>query len=154
MIDVSQLDTRISVWGILRSDPGYIYVLEHSGRYKIGRSKRPEQRIREAQTWLPDLKVIGSKPFWNVSYVERCLHVGFSRDWYSREWFEFADEADRDFFLEGFEEFSDDHVDRNSIDFIYWMNGGGMAEFVMELEKQQLSVKAFQRQETSFKNKP
>lgn len=50
--------------------------------------------------------------------------------------------------MEGFTAFSDEDPDRNSVDFIYWFNGDGMAEFLMEQASQKLSLPKFQRQES------
>jgi hypothetical protein len=98
---------------------------------------------------MPDMSLVGTKPFWGVSYHEQCLHVGFARYWYEREWFSFDGDGDvRDLFLKGFTAFSDDNPDRNSVDFIYWFNGEGMAEFLMEMNHQKLSRPKFQQQES------
>jgi hypothetical protein len=45
------------------------------------------------------------------------------------------------------------HPDRNSVDFIYWFNGEGMAEFLIEQASQKLSLPRFQKQE-SVNQKP
>lgn len=137
------------VWGIHRVDPGFIYVIESNGRYKIGKTRRTKERLRAAKTWLPDMTLIGLKPFWGVSHHERMLHTGFARYWYAREWFNFDGDDDvRDLLLDGFAAFSDDSPDRNSVDFIYWFNGDGMAEFVIEMGRQNLSLPRFQKQES------
>jgi hypothetical protein len=39
-------------------DPGFIYIIEHANRYKIGRSKNKVARIKAAKTWLPDRDVL------------------------------------------------------------------------------------------------
>lgn len=96
----------------------------------------------------PDLKVIGIKPFWNVTWVERCLHEGFARCWYAGEWFEPADDGYRDTLLDGFVAFSDHNRNMNSRDFVYWFNGEGMVEFCIERDSQGLGLRAFQRQES------
>jgi hypothetical protein len=119
-------------------------------RFKIGRTKSARRRLAEAKTWLPDIKVVGIKPFWNFCWVERCLHEGFSRCWYAGEWFEPADESYQELLVEGFVAFSDRDRDRNSVDFIYWFNGEGMAEFVMERAAQGLSLRRFQLQESEI----
>ncbi|KUM26879.1 hypothetical protein AU467_19310 [Mesorhizobium loti] len=145
--------TVMPIWQIHRVDPGFIYVIESHGRYKIGKTKRAEDRLKAASTWLPDMMLIGFKPFWGVSYHERQLHTGFARYWYAKEWFNFeGDDGVRDLLLEGFSAFSDDSPDRNSVDFIYWFNGEGMAEFLIEMDQQKLSLPKFQKQE-SFNQK-
>ncbi|MBA4226430.1 MAG: hypothetical protein C0456_07330 [Hyphomonas sp.] len=139
----------IPVWQLHRVDPGFVYIIESHGKYKIGKSKHAVHRLRAAKTWLPDMKLIGFKPFWGGSHHERMMHVGFANYWYSGEWFSFPEDDDvRELLIEGFCAFSDHLPDRNSIDFIYWFNGSGMAEFVMEMGKQKLSLPKFQRQES------
>jgi hypothetical protein len=141
-------------WQIRREDPGYIYIVEDHGKYKIGKSKGDKDRLKAAKTWLPDMTLIGQKPFWRMSYHERCLHVGFARYHYSGEWFDFTgDNAALSLLLEGFRELSDDSPDRNSVDFIYWFNGDGMTEFLMEQKSQNLTLPKFQKQE-SINQKP
>jgi hypothetical protein len=137
------------VWGIHRVDPGFIYIIESNGRYKIGKTKRTKHRLKAAKTWLPDMTLIGFKPFWGVSHHERCIHSGFARYWYAREWFSFEGDDDaRDLLLDGFTAFSDDSADKNSINFIYWFNGDGMAEFLIEMDQQRLTLPKFQMQES------
>src|SRR5690606_8058352 len=114
-------------------DSGYIYIVENHGKYKIGKPKRDTNRLKAAKTWLADITLIGQKPFWGMSHHERCLHTGFASYWYSGEWFDFTGDNDAlDLLLEGFTAFSDDSPDRNSVDFIYWFNGEGMAEYLIE----------------------
>ena len=137
------------VWGIHRADPGFIYLIESHGRYKIGKTKRTKDRLRAAKTWLPDMRLIGFKPFWGVSHRERLLHCGFARYWYALEWFNFEGDDDvRDILVDGFAAFSDDSPDRNSVDFIYWFNGDGMSEFLIEMDQQKLTLPKFQMQES------
>ncbi|WP_312930911.1 GIY-YIG nuclease family protein [Agrobacterium cavarae] len=146
--------TIMPVWQISRVDPGYLYIVENHGKYKIGKSKRDTNRLKAAKTWLPDMTLIGQKPFWGMSHHERCLHTGFANYWYSGEWFDFTGDNDAlDLLLEGFTAFSDDSPDRNSVDFIYWFNGEGMAEFLIEQASQKLSLPRFQKQE-SVNQKP
>jgi hypothetical protein len=109
--------------------------------------------MRAARTWVPDMKLVGCKPFWNVSNVERDLHAGFAIGWYAGEWFEFDNINDRDLLLEGFLEFSDEDRDTNSVDFIYWFNSNGMAEFVIEWHRQNLALSKFLKQETWVKRR-
>ena len=141
----------IANFGVSALDPGEIYVVSHNGRYKIGRSTNAAVRIREARTWLPELEIIGVKPFWNVRHIERCMHVGFARCWSAGEWFEMVDRGYEETFLGGFKAFSDSDRDRNSVDFIYWFNGDGMAEFIIEQNRQRLSVPKFLKQESQIK---
>tara|TARA_X000001316_G_C910523_1_gene25970 strand:- start:129 stop:599 length:471 start_codon:yes stop_codon:yes gene_type:complete len=143
----------IGNFGVKPIDPGYIYIFENDGKYKIGKSINPAARIKTAKTWLPDMNVVGIKPFWNVSRIERLLHVGMSISWYDREWFEPLDESYLDTMTGQFKEFYDEDINRNSVDFIYWYNSSGMAEFAIDLNYQKVSVKKFMRTESSRKKK-
>lgn len=136
------------VYGVRLINPGYIYMIENQGRFKIGRSVDHKSRLRAAKTWLPDARIIGIKPFWDHRTIEMHLHEGFADSWYDREWFAPYDEPYREVMVEGFSEFSDDDRFRNSIDFIYWFNSEGMAEFVMERAYQNRPLRSFQRAET------
>ncbi|MBV9014930.1 MAG: GIY-YIG nuclease family protein [Alphaproteobacteria bacterium] len=143
----------LSIFGVAPNDPGYIYIIENGRRYKIGKTKSKTTRIRAAKTWLPDMQLVGIKPFWNVGFVEKCIHVGFAHSWYDGEWFEPLDEGYRETIVDHFREFSDTDRDRNSIEFIYWFNGDGMAELVNESFHQKLTPHRFIRQESEVKKK-
>jgi hypothetical protein len=100
------------------------------------------------------MSLIGFKPFWGASHLERELHAGFAQYWYAREWFNFeGDDNVRDLLLDGFTAFSNDSPDRNSVDFIYWFNGDGMAEFLIEMDRQSVSLSKFQKQESLTQKK-
>jgi hypothetical protein len=147
--------TVMPVWQVRRIDPGYIYIFESNDRYKIGKTKSAKERLKAAKTWLPDMTLIGFKPFWGVSYHERLLHTGFAAYWYSGEWFGFEGDYDaRDLLLGGFCAFSDDSPDRNSVDFIYWYNGEGMVEFQIAMAEQNQTLPKFQKQESGVQKKP
>jgi T5orf172 domain len=139
----------LRIFGVAAANPGFIYILEDRGRYKIGKSKNSTERLKAAKTWLPDMKLIGCKPFWNFSNIERYLHTAFSRSWYAGEWFEFECDDDKSILLDGFSEFSDTNRDWNSVNFIYWFNGNGMSEFVIELSRQKVTLPKFLKQESS-----
>lgn len=140
------------VWNLHRIDPGYIYIIESHGRYKIGKTKNVSDRKKVAKTWAPDGNWLGFKPFWGISHHERLLHIGFSRYWYANEWFKFDDDPEMlDLLVNNFIAFTDDDPDRNSVDFIYWYNGDGMLEFQIEMHGQGLSLPKFQKQESDQK---
>ena len=144
----------IQPWGVVRAEPGSVYICRERNRLKIGKTTRPvSQRLREAKTWAPDLELLGSRPFWNISRIERHLHCGFAEGWYAGEWFEFEDKRIESILLDGFLAFSTTNRDMNSVDFIYWMNGDGMAEYVMEMNSRKLSLQKFQR-EVTFNARP
>ncbi len=139
----------IKNFGVVAENPGFVYIIEHQKRFKIGRSKSRDSRLREAKTWLPDMNVIGVKPFWNACDAERCIHIGMASCWYKGEWYDEVDEGYRQILVDDFIAFSDTDINRNSVDFIYWMNGSGMSEFLAEISKQDLSKRKFLMQEAS-----
>lgn len=141
----------LSIFGVPKLNAGFIYIIEDRDKFKIGRTTSKSDRLRAAKTWLPEMKLIGIKPFWNIKEIERQLHEGFARCWYHGEWFCFPDEGYRETLLDGFTAFSDTDRDMNSVDFIYWFNGEGMAEFVMERASQKLSITKFLKQESDIK---
>ncbi|MFC2255022.1 hypothetical protein ACETRX_36005, partial [Labrys portucalensis] len=49
--------------------------------------------------------------------------------------------------IDGFAAFSNDSPDMNSRDFIYWYNDG-MVEFLMEMDRQKVSLRNFHKQES------
>ena len=151
MADHYAFKPNLAAFGVAQTDPGFIYIIKHHHLYKIGRSKNSSARLKAAKTWLPDMMLVGCKPFWETSEKERCLHVGFSRSWYCGEWFKFEDANDESILLEGFKEFSDTNRDVNSVDFYYWFNGCGMTDFIAEQNHRKLSIKRFLRQESHAK---
>lgn len=137
--------SRVPVWQIPRRNPGYIYIIEAGRRLKIGKSKQRESRIRDARTWLPDMALVGVKPFWNVNYLEKELHEGLAQWWYEGEWFHPGNDPYLENFLFNFRAFSDDEAQRdmNSVNFSYWMHD--MAEVAMERAHRGQALRAFQR---------
>jgi hypothetical protein len=141
--------TVMPAWNISRVEPGFIYIIEHHGLYKIGKTTRTRERLRAARTWLPDMRILGHKPFWGISHHERMLHAGFAFYWYAGEWYKFDhDNGARDLLLSGFNAFSDDNPDINSRDFIYWYNGEGMIELLMAMNREKRSLRGFQQHES------
>lgn len=147
----SKLD--LGIFGVRPMDPGFVYVLENQGRFKVGRTTDRATRLKDARTWLPDMNVIGIKPFWNHRQIERSLHQGFAHCWYAGEWFEMLDDDYRRVLVEGFEAFSDTDRDRNSADFIYWMNSDGMSEMVIERSRLGVSVGRFLKDVSSVRRR-
>jgi len=138
---------------VTAEDPGYLYILENHGIYKIGKTKNRLERMRAAKTWMPDVKVIGFKPFWGVSEKERILHVAMSVSWYDGEWFKPFDEGYLNVITEEFQEFSDADINKNSVDFVYWINGSGMAEVIAAQNDMRKPIRQFQRDETEMRKK-
>lgn len=145
----NEAGTVTPVWQIRRVDPGFIYVIEHHGLYKIGKTTCAIERLKAARTWLPDMNLLGFKPFWGMSHHERLLHIGFSFYWYAGEWYKFkGDYEARNLLISGFLSFSDDSPDDNSRDFIYWYNGEGMVELLLAVGQQMSSLRRFQNRES------
>ncbi len=134
---------RLVIFGVEPNDPGYIYVIRDTNRIKIGRSVTPQKRLREARTWLPDVEIIGVKPFWNHTSLERAIHVGLAQFWYNKEWYDFQDDEFFEYFINEIRAFSDDDINANSINFAYMMNGTGMAEITIEESNSGKSKKGF-----------
>ena len=133
-------------------DPGWVYMIASGKLIKIGKTNNPNRRLgNEAKTWLPDIQIIGVKPFWNMSFVERSLHIALVRYWYRGEWYNISDTDDYELIVGGFKNFYEEDKDMNSVDFIYWMNETGMAEFCNEICHRRLTLPRFQRQESIVK---
>lgn len=90
--------------------------------------------------------LLGMKPFWQHRSSEFYLHLGFANTWLAMEWFEAPDEGYRESMIEEFRAFSDTEIDKNSIDFIYWINGSGMSELIHAFNEQGISKSAFLRE--------
>jgi hypothetical protein len=137
--------TRIPVWQIPRVNAGYIYVIEAGTRLKIGKGRQRESRLRAARTWLPDMTLVGVKPFWNVDDCEKDLHEGLAQWWYSGEWFDFKGDPYLESFIADFKAFSDDEAfrDQNSVNFLYWMHE--FLEIAAERVSRNQRLRPFQR---------
>lgn len=141
----------IPVWQIPRVEAGYLYIIRETGRLKIGKSKDRASRIRAAKTWLPDMTLVGVKPFWLINEFEKCLHEGLAQWWYEGEWFHPGKDPYLVDFLHNFRAFSDDDVrrDMNSINFVHWMND--LSEMAAERASLRQSLRAFQRDVSGVK---
>ncbi|MFB9343705.1 GIY-YIG nuclease family protein [Aminobacter aganoensis] len=129
------------------SDPGWLYVLKSGSRLKIGTTTDFNSRFRTARTWIPDIQVVGVKPFWECIHLERILHIALSDYWIGGEWFNFDRDEFEQYFLETFCEFYDKDINRNSVEFTYWMNSTGMSEFTIEYSRRGVSLPEWRRQE-------
>lgn len=127
------------------ADPGFIYLFRDRGRYKVGRTIAPEHRIRAARTWIPDIQVIGMKPFWFHSELESYLHVGLAMFAFDREWFDFKGDEFEESFVDEFSFFKDEDPIGNTRSFTYFVNGTGMNEFTLEWSSQGCSKRQFLR---------
>ena len=144
----SEFRPNLDIFGVPRKNPGWIYLIQNGELYKIGKTKNPQKRLyHEAKTWLPDMKILALKPFWNISFVENTLHTAFTWNWHAGEWFRFESDEIRDLLIHGLQDFWDEDRDMNSVDFIYWVNGSGMSEFTMERSRQKLTLPAWHRVE-------
>lgn len=142
----SKFRPNLDIFGVSKLDPGWLYIIKNGSLFKIGKTKNPNRRLlKEARTWLPDMEIVGVKPFWNISELERQLHSGLADHWYSGEWHQFPDDT-YDWLFDDFRGFYDEDRDMNSVDFIYWINGSGMAELIIEQNNRRISLKRWQRE--------
>ena len=141
----SKFRPNLDIFGVPRLDPGWIYIVKNGDLLKVGKTNDPKRRLREARTWLPDLEVVGIKPFWNISRLERTFHEGCAQFWQAGEWFRVWDQNDYQLLAEGFTAFYDEDRDMNSVNFIYWWNGSGFAELSIERDRQNMSLTRWKR---------
>lgn len=146
MADRSSFRPNLRIFGVRRIDPGWVYLIKNAGLLKVGKTKNPEHRIRNAKTWAPDLEIIGIKPFWDIGYIERALHIGLAQNWHAGEWFSFSEKLDYELITEGFREFYEKDRDMNSVDFIYWYNSSGLGEIAAEWESRGISLHKWKRE--------
>ena len=146
MDDWSEFRPNLSIFGVTRDDPGWLYLLKAGDLFKIGKTTNSKLRLKEATTWSPDIEVLAIKPFWNISKLEKMLHEAFANSRYKGEWFKMIDEAMRDLLVDGMRDFYEKDRDANSVDFIYWYNGSGMMEFRIERHSRRVSLRKFQKQ--------
>lgn len=135
-------------FGISASDPGYVYILRSQDRLKIGRSVRGHDRLKQAKTWLPDAEILGVKPFWHHRAAEYCMQLSLTQFWYSGEWFDFAGDEFEEWFIAEFVAFDDVDINRNSMNFTYFMNSTGMSEYAAEFSRRIVSKISFHRSES------
>ena len=146
MTDRRRFRPNLDIFGVPRKDPGWVYIIKNGEILKVGKTKNPRRRVfGEAKTWLPELEIIGVKPFWNIGCVERMLHEGLAQFWYAGEWFHFPKNYYYEYLTEGFREFYDDDRDLNSVDFIYWFNGSGLEDVASERYRLRLSLSQWKR---------
>jgi hypothetical protein len=147
MSEQNEFRYNLAIFGVQRHDPGWLYVIRNGDLLKVGKKKNPKRRLhRDAKTWLPDMELIGVKPFWNFGRLERELQCGLANFWYAGEWHKFPDANHSEFLIEGFKEFYDDDIDKNSVDFIYWINGSGMSELLHEQYDRKISLRRWQHE--------
>ncbi len=127
-------------------DPGWLYILKNGDLFKVGKTKQPKRRLREATTWLPDGEVVGIKPFWSIHSFERTLLCGIASCWHEGEWHRFPDESWSNALTDGFCLFDDHDRNKNTADFNYWIGGSGMGELVMEQNRRRNSLRQWQRE--------
>jgi hypothetical protein len=138
---------NLQYYGVPRLDPGWIYAVKTGNLIKVGRTTDPSRRLlREARTWSPEaLEIIGVKPFWNVHKIEYSLQSALAEHWHRGEWHKFEDQYWLDFFVNAFQEFTDDDFDTNSVTFIYWMNGTNYSEAVRMQCEYKMSLRKWQQ---------
>lgn len=139
----SEFRPNLDIFGVPRLDPGWLYILKNGAQFKVGKTTNPKRRFLAARTWLPNFDLVGVKPFWNVSVLERELLAGLAQFWFSGEWHRFPDDT-YDFIFEDFSAFYDEDRDMNSVDFIYWMHE--FAEIHMEYSERNISLRKWQKE--------
>jgi hypothetical protein len=145
--DFSIVNTALPWWTWHEPvDPGWLYILKNGSLFKVGKTTNPRQRLREAQTWLPDGELIGMKPFWSIHIFERTLLCGIANFWYCGEWHKFPDETWSEFLSTGFKMFDDHDRSKNTVDFDYWIGGSGMGEVIAEQNHRRISLRRWQRE--------
>jgi hypothetical protein len=139
----SEFQPDLRIFGVPRSDPGWLYIVKNGVRFKVGKTTNPKRRLLAARTWLPNLELVGVRPFWNIGALERELLAGLAQFWVSGEWHQFPDDT-YDFVFEDFSNFYEEDRDMNSVDFIYWMHG--FAEILMEYSSRNISLRRWQHE--------
>lgn len=135
-------------FGIKPIDPGWIYIVQNNRKYKIGKTRNPTKRFKEARTWIPEIRIVAVKPFLGITYVERVLHIVLVWHWHSNEWHKFIDREHKEIFMEEFFAFDDSDINGNSVDFPYFINGTGLGDFGMEFSSKNTSLKKWREIET------
>lgn len=135
---------NLEVFGVPRLDPGWLYILKTGPQFKIGKTTNPKRRLLEAKTWLPKFDLIGIKPFFNISALERELLAGLAQFWLSGEWHEFPDDTYDWVVFENFRAFYDEDREMNSVDFIYWMHEFG--DILLEYGRRNISLRKWQKE--------
>ena len=90
------LQYKLQSRSIKKDKFGYIYIMESSGKYKIGISKSVKRRFSNMKTSNPDIKL---ETFYHVNGykdVEKQLHKQFEGKHVSGEWFD-LDKCDLNF---------------------------------------------------------
>lgn len=88
-------------------NPGYVYVIEGHGYYKIGLSTEPKKRIKNLQTSVPfPLRYIHLIATSYMVQTETLLHTTFAKKRTNGEWFA-LDEQDVTWIRETFPAYSD-----------------------------------------------
>jgi hypothetical protein len=139
----SDFRPNLDIFGVPRLDPGWLYIVKNGERFKVGKTTNPRRRMLAARTWLPNLELVGVKPFWNIGRLERELLAGLAQFWVSGEWHQFPDNS-YDFVFEAFAGFYEEDRDMNSVDFIYWMHEFG--EILMEFYSRKNTLRKWQRE--------
>lgn len=67
---------------------GYIYFAEANGKMKIGRSIKPEDRIKDLSNANPDIKLVNQFHTFDAYGVELLVHQYFENRRIDREWFD------------------------------------------------------------------
>lgn len=76
------------------AEEGFVYLAKAAGKYKIGRSKKPKDRIQHFDTQMPiDVEEIHRFRADDYKFAEETLHNYASNHRVEGEWFELSDEV-------------------------------------------------------------
>ncbi|MBZ9860007.1 hypothetical protein [Mesorhizobium sp. CA12] len=140
-------NTPLPVWSrVAQVDAGWLYMILNGDLLKVGKTREPARRLREARTWLPKGLLVGMKPFWDIHTAERTLLCGLANCWIEGEWHQLPDPEMYETLLDDFRKFDDHDRNRNSVDFHYWIGSSGMGELVMEQNRRRISLRKWQHE--------
>lgn len=92
-----------------RNRPGYVYIFECGGKYKVGFSTNVEQRKQQLDTRSFKLSLIYKKFFKNAYKVEQTIHAELCKQGYNieNEWY-ILDNDDLQWLIDSLENNSED----------------------------------------------
>jgi Meiotically up-regulated gene 113 len=91
LLEIQLIDLRLLKEAL---PDGCVYVLQSGPFYKIGRAKRPDQRIKQLQIQLPfEVEVVKIIPCEDHVAAEKCLHNQLEEYRQNGEWFLLPEES-------------------------------------------------------------
>lgn len=83
--------------GTSPGDPGFIYLMEWRGEYKIGIARKVKKRFRELGREFPGIVVRHTFRSYAMRYAEMRLHDRFGHCRTHKEWFSLSPTEAREF---------------------------------------------------------